>query len=338
MALNRKESIKLGIKVLVTTALLILVFSQIDLGQFWQAVKTAKWQFLIAVWGINAISFWIQSVKMQLILKKQGCDVDIHTLFGVSCVTSLYGMVMPGMLSVAVKWYILKKDTGKSSNVLSSMVYNQLSAIVIMTAFGLGALIVTNPTATLMTDTTSRWLLPTVCGVLLVLIVLVSVLLLNGRTGGKIIRGFKLLLKPLPARLCQSGQEILDQVTVFQSVGLGFHLIIALITIIGTVVGGGVIYVLAAKGAHVTAPMGVFVWLWAVIYMLRRVPISIANLGVREATLVGLLSIYGVETSAALLMSMILFSGLVFIAGIGAIYQLRWSLGTGRKIKPSAKP
>ena len=338
MALNRKESIKLGIKVLVTTALLMLVFSRIDLGQFWRAVKTAKWQFLLAVWGLNAISFWVQSLKMKLILDKQGCRVDIHTLFGVSCVTSLYGMVMPGMLSVAVKWYILTKDTGKSSNVLSSMVYNQLSAMVIMTAFGLGALIVTNPTAALMTETTNRWLLPTVCGVLLVLIVLISVLLLNGRTGGKIIKGFKLLLRPLPARVYQNGQEILDQITVFQSVGLGFHLAIALITIIGTVVAGVAIYVLAAEGAYVSAPVGVFVWLWAVIYMLRRIPISIANLGVREATLVGFLSIYGVETSAALLMSMILFSGQVFIAGIVAIYQLRWSLRTSRKIKPSAKP
>jgi hypothetical protein len=52
----------------------------------------------------------------------------------------------------------------------------------------------------------------------------------------------------------------------------------------------------------------------------------VANLGVREATLVGFLAVYGVEKSAAMLMSMILFSTMVFMAIIGAAYQLYWSL------------
>jgi hypothetical protein len=54
----------------------------------------------------------------------------------------------------------------------------------------------------------------------------------------------------------------------------------------------------------------------------------VANLGVREATLVGFLAVYGVEKSAAMLMSMILFSTLVFMAIIGAAYQLAWTPST----------
>ncbi|GAI49186.1 unnamed protein product, partial [marine sediment metagenome] len=89
-----------------------------------------------------------------------------------------------------------------------------------------------------------------------------------------------------------------------------------------------IIYILSARGANVTAPLGVFVWLCAVIYVLGRVPISVANLGVREATLVGLLGIYGVEKSQALLMAMILFSALIVMAVIGAIFQLFWAVST----------
>jgi len=58
----------------------------------------------------------------------------------------------------------------------------------------------------------------------------------------------------------------------------------------------------------------------------RRIPISVANLGVREFTLVGLLALYGVDKSQALLMSMILFSALIVMALIGAIYQLSWTV------------
>ena len=81
-----------------------------------------------------------------------------------------------------------------------------------------------------------------------------------------------------------------------------------------------------AWAANVTAPLAVLVCLCVVVYVLGRVPISVANLGVREVTLVGFLAFYGVEKTAALLMSMILFSALVLMAIIGAIYQISWAL------------
>jgi hypothetical protein len=56
-----------------------------------------------------------------------------------------------------------------------------------------------------------------------------------------------------------------------------------------------------------------------------------ANLGVREVTLVGFLAVYGVEKPAAMLMSMILFSTMVLLAIMGAAYQLLWAV-TARKM------
>jgi len=308
-----------------------LVFSKIDLEQFRQTVKTARWWFLFAVWVQVVIIFWINSIKMQLILKKQDCTVDIATIFGASAVTSLYSMILPVVLSTGAKWYILKKITGKSSSVLSSMVYNQLSIMVVMTVFGLAALMITNPASLSMADTDNHWLLPAVCGILLTAVILISMLLLNSRTGGKIINTFILLLKPFPTKIRQKAQEILEQLAIFQNVGGRFHLTIASTTIIANLIGGVLIYFLSAKAANITAPLGVFVWLCAVIYILGRIPISVANLGVREFTLVGLLGIYGVEKSQALLMSMILFSTVILMAAIGAIYQLSWALTAKKK-------
>jgi len=269
---------------------------------------------------------------MRLILKKQDCNVSIAKLFGASAVTLFYSMIIPGILSTGVKWYILKKDTGKSSNVLSSMVYNQMSIMVVMMVFGLAALMITNPASLLKSDSNNRWLLPVISGIFLAAIILVSLLLLNGRTGGKIIKAFTLLLKPLPAKVRQKAQEILEQLAIFQSAGGGFHLTIASITIIANLIGGVLIYFFSAKAANITAPVGVFVWLCAAIYVLGRIPISVANLGVREFTLVGLLGIYGVAKPQALLMSMILFSAVILMAAIGAIYQLFWVL-TAKKSK-----
>ncbi|MHC4175465.1 MAG: lysylphosphatidylglycerol synthase transmembrane domain-containing protein, partial [Planctomycetota bacterium] len=235
MTTRTKQLAKFLIRILITTVLLVLVFSRIDLQQFWQNVRTARWQFMIAVWILAVIFFWINSIKMQLILKKQDCTVDIATIFGASTVACLYSMILPGVLSTGVKWYILKKGTGKPSNVLSSMLFNQLSIMFVMTVFGLVALIVTDPP----TNTRNRWLLPAICSILLAAIIFISLLLLNSRTGGKIIKGLRLLLRPFPTIIRQKSQEILDQIATFQAAGVKFHLTIASVTVI-TSLGVGV--------------------------------------------------------------------------------------------------
>ncbi len=337
MSPRSKQLAKLLIRILITTGLLIWVFSQIDLEQFRQTIKTARWQFLIAVWVLTVIFFWINSIKLRLILKKQGCDADLSTIFGASAVAALYGMIVPGVLSTVAKWYILRKNTGKGSTVLSSMLYNQLSIMVVMTVCGLIAIMITNPASLLQDNAKSQWLLPVVCGILVVAIILVSLLLLSGRTGGGITKALMLLLRPFPAKINQKAQEILRQIASFQTAGVPFHLTVTSITIIAGLGVGVPIYVLAARAANVDAPVGVFVWLCAIIYILARVPISVANLGVREVTLVGFLTVYGVEKSAALLMSMILFSTAIFMAIIGAMYQLSWAVNAKKSAQPKGK-
>jgi uncharacterized membrane protein YbhN (UPF0104 family) len=332
LSTRSKQSAKLLIRILITTGLLVWVFSQIDLRQFGLAVRTARWQLLVAVWALTLFFFLIRTVKMQLILKQQDCIVSFATVFRASAVTSLYGMILPGLLSTGAKWYILKKDSGKGSNVLSSMVYNQLSTLVVMLVFGLLALMITNPMPLIKASVNHRQLLPAICGILLIIIIVISLLLLNSRTGGKIINGFGLLLRPLPEKIRQKGRQMLEQIATFQTAGAGFHVMIASITIIDTLIGGVIVYILSARAAYIQVPVGVLVWIYAAIFILGRIPISVANLGVREVTLVGFLTIYGVEKSQSLLMSMILFSVLVFMAVIGAICQISWAFSSKKTV------
>ncbi|MDT8303798.1 MAG: lysylphosphatidylglycerol synthase transmembrane domain-containing protein [Sedimentisphaerales bacterium] len=333
MTAASKKLIKFLIRIIITAGLLIWVFSQIDFEQFLKTVKSAKWQFLVAVWIFTVILFWIRSIKMRLILKKQDCLISTNTIFGATAVTCLYGLILPGILSTGVKWYILKKGTGKSSNVLCSMIYNQWLIMTIMMVFGLAALMFTNPASLSISSSANQQLVPVVCGIILIAVIAVSLLLLNSRTGGKITKTIAALLKPLPEKIRQKGLEMLAQITTFQSAGAGFHLKITAISIIDTLIGGVIIYMLSARAANVNAPVSTFVWLCALIYILGRLPVSIANLGVREAMLVVLLAPYGVEKPQALLMSMILFSALIVMAVIGAGYQIFWSV-TAKKSHP----
>jgi len=337
MSIRTSQGVKLVARFLVAAVLFAWAFSQVDIGQFWRTVSAARWHYLLGVWFLTVLFSLLQSYALQVILRRQGCPVGLHMLFAATCVTALYSLVLPGILSTGVKWYILKRSTGKGTNVLSGMLYNQVTLALVMIVMGLAGLIVTNPTQAILPDA-RRWVLPLACGVLLAIIMLLSVLALNERAGGPVIRLLTAMVRPLPSMVREKGREVLTQIAAFQASGWRFHLAIAAINVVNCVFIGLLIYLFAAKAAAVVASIGVLIWLNAVVYVLGRIPISVANLGVREVTLVGLLGLYGVDKSAALLMSMVLFSSLVFMALLGVVYKLLWSVGAGRLTASNAVP
>jgi uncharacterized membrane protein YbhN (UPF0104 family) len=326
MSVLTKQIIRLILRISVAVILLGWVLSHVDFTHFRQTVKAARWQYLLGVWGATALFSWVQSVALRWILRKQDCDVSLNTIFGATCVTSLYGLVVPGFVSTGVKWYILKRTTGKGIRVLSAMLYNQVTLTVVMMAVGLVGLIVVNPTRAFWPEVQRAWVLPALCGVLLAILFLVSALVLNERTGGPVIRLLRAVLKPLPEAMQEKGQTVLAQIATFQSAGWRFHLTIASINVVDGLLVGLLWYLFSAWAAAVAAPVSVLIWLCAIVFVLGKIPITIANIGVREWVLVSLLPVYGVTRSAALLMSMILLSSLVFMAALGIVYQILWTI------------
>ena len=317
---------KLAIRFVVTSVLLALVFWRIDLQQFWQAVRSARREYFVMAWAASMAFFVVRSYRLRLILKQQSLDVGAFTIFKISAATALYSLVLPGLMSTGVKWYILKKATGKGTNIFNSMLYNQLSEIVVMSACALLVLIVTNPTSLLFPDTTHLWLLPTVCSIVLLLLITSTLFLLIPRTSGYVLKALNYMIKPLPDQMRNKARQALQEAAMFHDAGWSFHVSMVLFNILTQVVGTIIVYSFAAKAANFSIPMTVYIWLTSLVFILGRIPITIAGLGIREMTLVGILGAYGVEESSALLMSMILFSTIILKAIIGAGFMIQWSL------------
>lgn len=325
MSVRTKPILKLVAKVSVAVILLAWVFSLAGLESFRETVRAARWHYLVGVWLATVLFSLLQAYALRIILRKQDCEVGLPTLFATTCVTAYYSLFLPGIMSTGVKWYLLKRSTGKGVNVLSSMLYNQATLAVVMVVAGLVALALTGPTQAAAPDAGRASHLPLVWIALAALILISFILVLNDRTGGPAIRLLMAALRPLPRLVREKGRAMLEQIAAFQTAGWRFHSVIALINIIAGLLVGLLIYLLAARAAYVVVPVGTLVWLCAVVFVLGKIPITIANLGVREVTVVGLLGLYGVTRSAALLMSMVMFSGLIFLGLLGAAYQLYWS-------------
>ncbi len=334
MTERHKKIIKLILRFLFTIILLVWVFSRVGLGQFWHTLATARWPYLLGSW-ICVVSFSIaQSKTLQIILRRQDCHVSVHTLFGASVATNLYSMFLPGMLSTGVKWYILKRETGKGTHVFSSMVYNQMALFATITTVGLITVLIMNPAWLLHVEPRQGRMLQVLAAVASAAMVLFCVFFLNPRTGVVLTRVLERSFQVLPVRIRLKGEELVRQVAIFQSAGPSFHLKVVAIDTLAVLLFGILTYICAAWAAGVSVPLGVFVFLYAGVYVLSKLPVTVANLGLREVTVVGVLTGHGVPASSALLMSMILFSCHLFLAVIGAIYQLSWM----SKFKQSETP
>jgi uncharacterized membrane protein YbhN (UPF0104 family) len=310
---------QLLLRIAVTTTLLGLVFSQINIAQLFQSIRVVRWQFVTIVWLLGLFAFWMRAIQLHFILRKQNCGVGITKIFGASSVTMLYSLIIPGMLSAGVKWYILKQHTGKGSNVLSSIIYNQMTDVIVKLLLGLMALTVANPS--------KKWQLPIICVTMMAAIIATSVLLLSIQTGAKLNTALKRVLKPFPKIIRLPAERILEQIKVFQTEGWSFHLQIIGINLAVSLIGV-VIYICAAMAGGIAVPAMALVWQSSAVYILGRLPVSVANLGIREFTLIEFLGVYGIDPPAAILMSMIIFSVTILMAFIGAMYQITWAVSS----------
>jgi uncharacterized membrane protein YbhN (UPF0104 family) len=331
LSVRTKQILKLAAKISLAVVLLAFVFKLVGRESFREAIHNAQWHYLLGVWCANALFSLVQAYTLRIILRKQDCEVGLRTLFATTCVTAYYSLILSGLVGTGVKWYMLKRSTGKGVNVLSGMLYNQATLMIVIVVAGLVALAVANPMHTGAAAGQGHHL-SLVGPALAVLIILFSVLVLNERTGGPALRLLIAALRPLPCSIREKGRAMLEQIAVFQTVGWRFHAVIALLNIIDGLLVGLLIYFLAARAACVMVPIGVLMWVYAVLFVLSKVPITPANLGVREVTLVGVLSLYGVAKSAALLMSMVWLSGPIFMGLLGGAYQLYWSTRRGARL------
>ena len=333
MSEKQKGLVKLGLRVLVTGVSLVWVVKTVDFGQFRQAVASARWGLLVGVWLFNAALFWVRSYQFQLILRKLQCRVPVNTLFGASAVMALYGMIMPGMFSLAAKWYVIKRAAGSGSLVLCAMVFNQVSMMAVMVAFSLLALVITNPLKQLPLTAAQVHGLSATALALFFAIILVFSGLLSRRVGIFFDRIVDRLLVPIPGSIRSRIETVLGQLKTFRTAGAGFHSLIVALALVTGAIAGGVLYWLAAKAANCPdVPFMVYVWLQAIVYILGRTPIAVANCGPREFVLINLLGLYGVDKSHALLMSTIVFSAYIFMGFLGALYQVGWSLYNKRPL------
>ena len=88
---------------------------------------------------------------------------------------------------------------------------------------------------------------------------------------------------------------------------------------------------LAAEAAHANVPLHAFLWVWPLMIVVHMLPLSFGGLGVREITLIYVLStLYSTSAESVLLLSMIALFATTLFSLAGGIWNSFGAAGSGK--------
>lgn len=289
-----RRTLLLAIKACVTIALLYWLINKIDVAQIGPLLARLPPGYVAAAIAIHIMVFVLGAIRWWILLRPAGVHLPLLHVLPSYFLGVLFNNLLPTSVGGDVVRVLHLKLAGSNGQAL-------ISSTLIDRAVGLAALI-SMATAAVLLAADSDGLAVLSTSLLAVASIIVAILLLlfapfTTRLVDSLIRRFehthvrRWLLGTI--RLCQGFAG------AWRSMSLAFLLSLLLQS---TLIFA---YALLATGLHINLPLAAFFAVIPLVFVAASLPISVGGLGVREAALVSLLSMQGVEAQSAVALSIV---------------------------------
>lgn len=295
-------------KLLISAALVAGLFHFLDVGSALRQLAAAEPGYAVAGMAGFALVHAINAVKLNVVLP----DRRVPTLLAFILVAQAYSLVLPGQIaSEAVKAYRLARDTaGRVGRVVSSVAFDKMTSLV--------ALMLTTFTGLVLEADRFGSGLFVAAGAALALLVGVAGLLALG--------GLRRLAEDLRAGAgwrARVGGHLWNFLDAWR-----FHAAqpwsIARSLFYG--IAGQFLQAAAAvllcRGLGVEVSFALWCVIIGVLTVLLLAPVTIGGLGLREASLVGMLGLSGVDHDHALAVAFAILGFQILVTAVGLLIDL----------------
>ncbi len=312
MAKN-KSWLKWSIQLLITVVLLGVLLTRIPFAQVWHTLTQVNVTLLMSAMLLQLAMRYSAALRMRILVKAQGIQLKARQLFEISCVSTFYGLGLPGELGGgAIRWHRISAPNNKPAESFLCILVDRAVDTLVLLGLGLmfwcldplaakqGALGVLLMSLLLALGVMhALMLIPQVTEWVKVRLPEKGVL---GFVGGKFIKLIYAAEKfqdfPISVKLKVIGYSILRHLIGFASL------------------------VLMARAIALPLEMTQIGWIRSILLILSMLPIAWAGLGVREVSLLVLLEPYGVAPDMTLAWSFLLLLRMLWIASIGAGFEV----------------
>ena len=304
--------------------LLLFILTQIDLSSVGSVIaKVNLWYLALAI-VLNLPVVFLKSWRWQSLLKTQGITYPLGQAFLAYFGGVYLGLATPGRLGDFARISYLTADKELPvGRALSSVVVDRVCDMYLLLLVGGYGLVVFSVLG-------NRTILAVI---ILVFLLTICLLLLNGRVGKRLMRMvYKTrLLRKFERRLDTSVDQFYSGL---ERLGKKELILPLLLTLAAYAIYFGQCYLLALSLALPLSLLFVAVCM-AVAVLMTMIPVSVAGIGTRDATLIALFSLQGVSAESALSYSLlVLFTFYICGAAMGAIaWQIKpIRVSTGRQV------
>jgi len=304
------------LKILVSVGLLILLITQIDLGQTLERLARLKWGFFLAALALYWAGVLVRAYRWGSLLWGLNVQVSWWRLVGLYFVGSFFSLVLPtGLGGDVVRIYELSQDSRETGAAISSVLVDRFLGLFVLFAMALLAL----AGGYQMVGGQIRALIAIVFVACLVLAALVLQRTWIERWGARLgvdrLLGRIKVLRQLYESLHLYRSQALLRAT---AASVLFNLMLILVNY------------LLARAVGIGVPLAYYFLFIPIISALLMLP-SIGGLGVRETAYVVLFGQVGVDRDHALALALVYLATLVCTGLIGAgLYIIQSARGARR--------
>lgn len=298
------------IKVLIGVAIVAYLASIHDAAEIGRALAAANVLDIALACFFGGISLYSYALMYAAAVRPLGMPLTAAAIMRIQLQIRFYALFMPGAANMLVKWYKLARPGKQPAQALILMGFTRILLTISMLCLALVGIAA---------DSLFPW---SALRIYLLATLLLALTALFALTSTKIGDGLQSLLNRKSALL---GNESIFERKVEKAVQLSTAFgtltnaqILSLLTLalVGSVFQSLQMLSLA-QAVGVPLSFVTILWLRGVSQVVAMIPISIAGLGVREASMVAILVGYGISESEAISFSLLIF--IVVILGKGIV-------------------
>lgn len=328
------------VRLAISLALLLLVFSRLDVGRAAQVLTAARLELIVLVVLVGYAGRFFAALRWYILIRAMGSDAPYLSLVRLTYIGMFLQFMPAGSIALEVgRVYGLSRTTDDLAGSFASVLLERI--------FGLAALVIVALVGLAFAPPGVPPVLTDLAWVGFAVIAFAAWAIMSRRVRTVLDRLLERAgLDPVRSRLGKLYARL--DATRHRPALLAWSLVAALFNTLFRIVPAWLLAV--SLGIGVSLPQ-LFV-IVPIIYLGAQIPISVAGLGVREVGWVALLGLIGVPASDAIVLSLLLVAVVFLVALPGAWLWARHGLhdprvsgtevagtaapGTGREPRPGA--
>jgi len=300
------------VRALVGVSVVVFLLHRYDFHAVFGVILGVDLAWLAAAWAVGLAAMFTFVYMQSIVFRPLGSAISPLYLLKVQFQQRFFAMFMPGGTAILVKWYKLSKPSGKPGMTLALMAFMRLLNV---------ASIVSVTALAVFCDPSFPWPAARRHAPWVAAVVVLVPLALFSPWGRRALRRIVPRVR-LPRRFDRFTERLAGIPRALHEFTLGQLVAVVVLSAVSQVCFI-LQQALCAYAAGIDLPLVTFGWLRALVAACSNLPITIAGLGLREASMASFLAYYDVPREQAIGYALLFFAAFPMAKGmVGGLTEL----------------